>query len=149
MLPATDRKCSKIGHDYVYRGFRPLCHLNWAKVRAKATASEFASYNLCEDADISAQKYTLAYTTPTAGQPATPQASIHQRTLQMRTPSTICSPAIAALTFRPDAARPMVQGNFMCVAAASRTSAFRLSLFSAHPPAQQHLQHRRGTFLSM
>ena len=45
----------------VYRGFRPLCHLNWAKVRTKATASEFASYNLCEDADISAQKYTLAY----------------------------------------------------------------------------------------
>ena len=32
------------------------------KVRTKATASEFASYNLCEDADISAQKYTLAYT---------------------------------------------------------------------------------------
>jgi len=27
--------------------FRPLCHLNWAKVRTKATASEFASYNLC------------------------------------------------------------------------------------------------------
>ena len=45
----------------MYRGFRPLCHLNWAKVRTKATASEFASYNLCEDADISAQKYTLAY----------------------------------------------------------------------------------------
>jgi len=44
-----------------YRSFRPLCHLNWAKVRTKATASEFASYNLCEDADISAQKYTLAY----------------------------------------------------------------------------------------
>ena len=46
----------------LYRGFRPLCHLNWAKVRTPATASEFASYNLCEDADISAQKYTLAYT---------------------------------------------------------------------------------------
>ena len=46
----------------LYRGFWPLCHLNWAKVRTKATASEFASYNLCEDADISAQKYTLAYT---------------------------------------------------------------------------------------
>jgi len=30
----------------MYRGFRPLCHLNWAKVRTKATASEFASYNL-------------------------------------------------------------------------------------------------------
>ena len=30
-----------------------------ALVRTKATASEFASYNLCEDADISAQKYTL------------------------------------------------------------------------------------------
>jgi len=48
----------------LYRGFRPLCHLNWAKVRTQATASEFASYNLCEDADISAQKYTLAYTPP-------------------------------------------------------------------------------------
>jgi len=30
----------------LYRGFRPLCHLNWAKVRTKATASEFASYSL-------------------------------------------------------------------------------------------------------
>ena len=45
----------------VHRGFWPLCHLNWAKVRTKATASDFASYNLCEDADISALKYTLAY----------------------------------------------------------------------------------------
>ena len=46
----------------MYRGFWPLCHLNWAKVRTKVTASEFASYNLCEDADNSALKYTLAYT---------------------------------------------------------------------------------------
>ena len=45
----------------LYRGFRPLCHLNWAKVRTKATASEFASYNLCENADISAQKYTCIH----------------------------------------------------------------------------------------
>ena len=34
------------------------------KFEPQATASEFASYNLCEDADISAQKYTLAYTPP-------------------------------------------------------------------------------------
>jgi len=69
-MPAHDRKLTEgtaegaaaAGPPYpsvvavVYRGFRPLCHLNWAKVRTKATASEFASYNLCEDADISAQK---------------------------------------------------------------------------------------------
>ena len=53
---------NEVGYGVLYRGFRPLCHLNWAKVRTQATASEFASYNLCEDADISAQKYTLAYT---------------------------------------------------------------------------------------
>jgi len=42
---------------YMYQVLPPQL----GKVRTKATASEFASYNLCEDADNSAQKYTLAY----------------------------------------------------------------------------------------
>ena len=45
----------------LHRGFWPLCHLNWAKVRTKATASEFDSYNPCEDADMSGTLWTRTY----------------------------------------------------------------------------------------
>jgi len=57
-------RCLHCYHVCKIPRLRPLSHRAGEKVRTLSCLPIFASCMFCEDADISAQKYTLAYTCP-------------------------------------------------------------------------------------